>query len=123
MLRLSFTALALLVASGSAWSQAVLRSEPAMGALREGQRVLVDNGSCPAGQILEVIGGNHVEAGGRLQIRRVRRCIAHAAGSTATVSRKEKAPPAKSLSRREAVPSPRSAAADAEAPTSPSDGR
>ena len=39
----------------------VLKTEPRMGALREGQVVLVDDGTCPAGQIKQVIGGNHVE--------------------------------------------------------------
>ena len=36
---------------------AVLKSEPGEGQLRSGQRVLVDDGSCPAGQIKEVVGG------------------------------------------------------------------
>ncbi len=53
----------------------VLKREPPMGALKERQRVLVDDGSCPAGQIKEVIGGNHVKAGGHKQIERSRRCI------------------------------------------------
>jgi len=53
-----------------------LRREPPMGALKEGQRVLVDDGSCPRGQIKEVIGGNHVKAGGYKNIERQRRCIA-----------------------------------------------
>jgi hypothetical protein len=46
-----------------------------MGQLREGQRVLVDDGSCPPGQIKEVIGGNHVKVGGTKHIERTRRCI------------------------------------------------
>ncbi len=37
-----------------------LKREPPVGQLREGQMVLVDNGSCPPGQIKQVIGGNHV---------------------------------------------------------------
>ena len=53
----------------------ILRTEPPMGALREGQTVLVDDGTCPAGQIKQVIGGNHVEAGGFKQVKRHRRCI------------------------------------------------
>ena len=52
-----------------------LKQEPPMGALKYGQRVLVDDGSCPAGQIKEVIGGNHVQAGGTGHIVRTRRCI------------------------------------------------
>jgi hypothetical protein len=56
-------------------SAEVLKKEPPMGALREGQVVLVDDGSCPAGQIKEVTGGNHVAAGGFKRIVRTRRCI------------------------------------------------
>jgi hypothetical protein len=52
-----------------------LKREPPMGALREGQVVLVDDGSCPAGQIKQVTGGNHVLAGGYKHIVRTRRCI------------------------------------------------
>jgi hypothetical protein len=58
----------------AAFAQA-LKREPPMGALKEGQRVLVDDGSCPPGQIMEVIGGNHVKAGGYKRIERSRRCI------------------------------------------------
>jgi hypothetical protein len=54
----------------------ILKQEPPMGALKEGQRVLVDNGSCGRGKILEVIGGNHVEAGGYKRTKRTKRCIA-----------------------------------------------
>jgi class 3 adenylate cyclase len=53
----------------------VLKKEPPMGQLRENERVLVDDGSCPAGQIKEVIGGNHTKVGGSKQIERRRRCI------------------------------------------------
>ena len=56
-------------------SAATLKKEPAMGALRQGQRVLVDDGTCPKGQIKEVIGGNHTSVGGNTQILRTRRCI------------------------------------------------
>jgi hypothetical protein len=63
------------VMSTSATAQ-TLRREPAMGAMREGERVLVDDGTCPKGKIKEVIGGNHVKVGGTKQIERRRRCIA-----------------------------------------------
>jgi hypothetical protein len=53
----------------------VLKQEPPMGALREGQVVLVDDGTCPAGQIKRVTGGNHVKAGGFKQIERTRQCV------------------------------------------------
>jgi hypothetical protein len=59
----------------SAAQAETLKKEPAMGTLREGERVLVDDGSCGPGKIKEVIGGNHVEVGGTKRIKRVRRCI------------------------------------------------
>jgi hypothetical protein len=49
----------------------VLSAEPAAGALKAGKRVLVDDGSCPAGEIKEVTGGTDKEAPGS----RSRRCI------------------------------------------------
>jgi preprotein translocase subunit YajC len=52
-----------------------LTHEPPMGALQEGERVLVDDGSCGPGKIKEVIGGNHVLAGGHKHVVRRRRCI------------------------------------------------
>lgn len=56
-------------------SAEILKKEPPMGQLREGQIVLVDDGSCPPGQIKEVIGGNHVKVGGTKHILRTRKCI------------------------------------------------
>ena len=53
-----------------------LKREPAMGALKPGQRVLVDDGRCPKGQVSELIGGDHVEVGGKAQVKRIRKCIA-----------------------------------------------
>jgi hypothetical protein len=53
----------------------ILKQEPRMGALMEGEWVLVDDGSCPPGQIKEVIGGNHVKVGGTKHIERMRHCI------------------------------------------------
>ena len=61
-----------IVATASAQT---VSKEPAMGMLKPGQRVLVDDRSCPAGQIKEVIGGDHTKAGGKQQIERRRRCI------------------------------------------------
>lgn len=54
---------------------AVLPQEPPMGKLRLGQRMLVDDGTCPKGQVLEVIGGDHRKVGGAQMIERRRRCI------------------------------------------------
>jgi hypothetical protein len=56
-------------------AQPILKTEPAMGNLKPGQRVLVDDGSCPKGQIKQVIGGDHLKAGGRSNIERQRVCI------------------------------------------------
>jgi hypothetical protein len=60
----------------SSWSSATtLKQEPPMGAMREGQVVLVDDGSCPAGQIKRVVGGNHTKVGGTKQIVRTSSCV------------------------------------------------
>jgi hypothetical protein len=48
----------------------ILKQEPPMPALKEGQRVLVDDGSCPAGQVQEVRGGSFVR-----HIPRSYRCV------------------------------------------------
>lgn len=45
--------------------------ESEVGELRLGQRVLVDDGSCPAGEILEVSGATLTTAG----VARVRKCV------------------------------------------------
>jgi len=47
-----------------------------MGAMREGETVMVDDGKCPKGQIRLVTGGNHVKAGGTKNIVRTSKCIA-----------------------------------------------
>ena len=66
-----------LLYAGTAEAQ-ILKREPAPGALRFGQRVLVDDGSCPRGQIKQVSAGNNIGGPetrpGRVQ--RTRRCIA-----------------------------------------------
>ena len=54
---------------------ATLKQEPPMGALREGQVVFVDDGSCPAGQIKRVVGGNHTKVGGTKQVIRQSSCV------------------------------------------------
>ncbi len=58
---------------GSASAQTVLKKEPPRGGLKLGQVVLVDDGSCPAGQIKEVRGG---KGAGQGSVKRVRRCVA-----------------------------------------------
>jgi hypothetical protein len=67
--------IACMLVAGSAVAQTVAKREPAMGAMQEGEVVLVDDGSCPKGQIKRVIGGNHVKAGGYKQIVRTRNCV------------------------------------------------
>jgi hypothetical protein len=52
-----------------------VKQEPPMGAMREGQVLLVDDGTCPAGQIKRVVGGNHVKVGGTKQIVRTSSCV------------------------------------------------
>jgi hypothetical protein len=62
-------------AAGAALAQEVVKKEPAMGAMKPGERLLVDDGSCGPGNIKEVIGGDHVAVGGKGQVVRQRRCI------------------------------------------------
>jgi hypothetical protein len=50
----------------------ILPREPDLGELRLGQRVYVDDGACPAGQIKEVTGANLTPSG----VTRTRQCVA-----------------------------------------------
>jgi hypothetical protein len=63
----------------SAEAQQIYRREPPKGALRYGEKVLVDNGKCPQGQIREVTGGKIPGRGGRhtrnASTPRERRCV------------------------------------------------
>jgi hypothetical protein len=61
--------------AGSAFAATPLKQEPPMGAMREGEVVLVDDGTCPAGQIKRVVGGNHTKVGGTKQIVRQSSCV------------------------------------------------
>jgi len=54
-----------------AFTNEVLKSEPPLGQLPTGAAVLVDDGTCPSGQIKQVIGGNMAT-----QQPRVRSCVA-----------------------------------------------
>lgn len=65
----------LALTAGFAVAATILKTEPPMGTLKEGQRVLVDDGSCGPGQIREVIGGNHTKVGGKSNIIRQYRCV------------------------------------------------
>ena len=64
------TALALCALAPSAKAQQVAREQDIVN-LRLGQRILVDDGSCPSGQIKEVSGSRMTSAG----IVAVRKCI------------------------------------------------
>ena len=66
----------LVVSAATSAFAATVKQEPPMGAMREGQVLLVDDGSCPAGQIKRVVGGNHTKVGGTKQIVRTSSCVA-----------------------------------------------
>lgn len=63
---------AALPATTMLWAVTILTREPADGELRLGQRVYVDDGTCPAGQIKEVAGARMIASG----IARTRQCVA-----------------------------------------------
>lgn len=56
----------------SLFAVTILTREPDAGDLRLGQRVYVDDGTCPAGQIKEVAGANLTASG----VVRSRTCVA-----------------------------------------------
>ena len=62
--------LALWLLTSPAFAQVVSREQD-IADLRLGQRVLVDDGSCPAGQIKEVLGSQMTATG----VLRTRKCI------------------------------------------------
>jgi hypothetical protein len=62
---------AILMMTAAALNAQILKREPPRGALRCGKAVLVDDRTCPAGQIKQVIGGCDDRG-----TRRPRRCIA-----------------------------------------------
>jgi hypothetical protein len=61
--------------SASAHGQ-VVKKEPPMGRLQPGEVVLVDDGTCPAGQVKRVVGGDHKKVGGKNLVERRRGCVA-----------------------------------------------
>ncbi len=64
MIRTIALTLAFAISVATSASAQILKKEPAMGRLMPGQRVLVDDGSCGAGKIKEVVGGDHTAVGG-----------------------------------------------------------
>ena len=75
MLRINFAALtgavALIAVTASASAQQAFMREGDIVDLRVGQRVLVDDGSCPAGQIKQVVGSKLSQNG----VVRTRSCV------------------------------------------------
>jgi hypothetical protein len=65
-----FGAIAVLALANPAAAEQVSREQDIVG-LRLGQKILVDDGSCPAGQIKEVYGANLNAAG----IASTRKCV------------------------------------------------
>ncbi len=61
--------LAILAMAGAAAAQTIVKREPPSGTLSRGTVVLVDDGTCPAGQIKQV------RAGAGTESRRSRRCV------------------------------------------------
>jgi hypothetical protein len=68
--RIIFSALLLLGLAGSAAAEQVAREQDIID-LRLGQRIMVDDGSCPPGQIKEVTGVKLTTTG----IARARKCV------------------------------------------------
>ena len=67
----SVSVFALLALTAPALAQQTVMRESDITDLRLGQRVLVDDGSCPAGQIKEISGSQMTPAG----IVRTRKCV------------------------------------------------
>ena len=68
--RIVFSALLLLGLAGAAAAEQVAREQDIVD-LRLGQRIMVDDGSCPAGQIKEVTGVKLTTTG----VARARKCV------------------------------------------------
>ena len=67
----SVAGFALLVFASCAFAQQAVMREQDVVDLRLGQRVLVDDGSCPAGQIKKVLGSQMTTSG----VVRARKCV------------------------------------------------
>jgi uncharacterized protein DUF6719 len=71
-LRITFALLGSLTLSTAAWAQqSIVSREQDIADLRLGQKVMVDDGSCPAGQIKEVQGAQMTASG----VLRTRKCV------------------------------------------------
>jgi len=67
---LALAALTLLVSTAAARAEIVSREQD-IADLRLGQKIMVDDGSCPAGQIKEVMGTQMTSSG----VLRTRKCV------------------------------------------------
>jgi hypothetical protein len=61
------------IVSGGAEAAVPLSQEPAD--LRAGQKVRVDDGTCPAGHVKEVMGSAVRQSNGSVIIKRIRTCV------------------------------------------------
>ncbi len=68
--RFAVTAAAMALTLTAASATTKVKAERPEGQLRYGQRLLVDDGSCPAGQIKELTGAKSTHG-----VKRLRRCI------------------------------------------------
>ena len=71
---LGIAVIAVLVSVTGTSAQTVKQDSP-MGQLKPRQTILVDDGSCPKGQIRRVVGGDHVKVGGHSNVLRERSCV------------------------------------------------
>jgi Family of unknown function (DUF6719) len=69
--RLALALLGLALSTAAGAQQPIVSREQDIAELRLGQRVLVDDGSCPAGQIKEVQGAQMTPSG----VLRTRKCV------------------------------------------------
>ena len=67
---------ATLAASATLAQNTILKSEPAMGRMKPGEIVHVDDGKCATGQVRRVVGGDHVKVGGKNRVERTSTCVA-----------------------------------------------
>ena len=73
MIRIILAGAACLIAlSAFAQSYHVYKREPGIVLLKEGEAVLVDDGTCPKGQIKKVVGGNNQR---ETRTARTRSCV------------------------------------------------
>ena len=70
---------AILAVASTANAQTIVKQEPGAGGMRRGEILLVDNGKCPKGQIMQVTAGTMGSSGGRgaggQAVGRDRKCV------------------------------------------------